>query len=140
MKDKTALSLLELVIMLAVFALAAALCLRIFIRTEEVSVKNVNMDQALLQAQNAAETVKHCRGDLIAAAEHLGGSADGKVWRITFDDRWHETEEDTAFILTVSLGSGEMPLLGEASVMVEQEDGSVLAQLDVCWQEVGSRG
>ena len=62
MKDKTALSLLELVIMLAVFALAAALCLRIFIRTEEVSVKNVNMDQALLQAQNAAETVKHCGG------------------------------------------------------------------------------
>lgn len=58
MKNKASLTLMELLIMVLVFALAAALCLRCFVKAAEISVQTARQDEAVRIAQNAAELLK----------------------------------------------------------------------------------
>lgn len=44
--------------MLTVFALAAALCLQVFVKADEMAVRTRRQDRAVLIAQNAAEMLK----------------------------------------------------------------------------------
>ena len=55
MKQKVPLALMEQVIMIAVFAVSAALCLEAFAMAERVSRENEDRDNAVRLAQNAAE-------------------------------------------------------------------------------------
>ena len=58
MRSKSPLALMEQVIMVLVFALAAALCLRVFVFSDLASTRNEAVDRAVLECQNAAETMK----------------------------------------------------------------------------------
>ena len=58
MKNKASLLLMEQLIMILVFALAAALCLQVFAKAGEISRETVHRDQAVLLARNAAELLK----------------------------------------------------------------------------------
>ena len=71
MRSKAPLALMEQMIMVLVFALAAALCLRAFVLSDSMSIENERRDNGVLLAQNAAEVYKACRGDAEAAAEIL---------------------------------------------------------------------
>lgn len=55
MRSKTSLFLIELLVMVLIFALCAALCLQIFVRAEQISLETARRDDALLLARNAAE-------------------------------------------------------------------------------------
>lgn len=122
--------------MLLVFALAAALCLQAFSWAHRCSVEEGHKDQALLQLQNAAEVLKQYRGDLEAAAQHFGGTADAGRWTVAFDENWEQTEAAPAFVLTVVPQPCETDYLGEALLEVTGQDGTQLAALRVRWQEV----
>ena len=52
MKNKTSLAMMELLVMVLVFALAAALCLGIFAKTDKMSQQTELRDGAVLMAQN----------------------------------------------------------------------------------------
>lgn len=58
MKNKSTLLLMEQLIMVLVFALATALCLRVFVKADEISLQTARQDRAVLLAQNAAEQLK----------------------------------------------------------------------------------
>ena len=58
MKSRATLMLLEQLLMLLVFSLAAALCLRCFVRASEIQKETARRDEAVLIAQNAAEMLK----------------------------------------------------------------------------------
>ena len=58
MKDKTPLLLIEQLIMILVFALTAALCLRGFAYADGLSEQIYQQEQAAVLAQSAAETLK----------------------------------------------------------------------------------
>ena len=64
MRSKAPLALMEQMVMVLVFALAAALCLQAFALADRISRQNAERDQALVAAQNAAEQVKQVRGRL----------------------------------------------------------------------------
>ena len=81
MRTKAPLVMLEQVVMLLVFALAAALCLRAFVQADSMSKTNAARDEAMVQVQQAAEVVKHCRGDLEQAEDILEGHWDGEFHR-----------------------------------------------------------
>lgn len=66
MKHKASLILMEQLVMILVFALAAALCLQVFARAEGISQETARRDEAVVLAQNAAELLK-ATGDLEAA-------------------------------------------------------------------------
>lgn len=128
MKNKTALLLTELAILLAAFALAAAVCLRLFAWADTASGQDARKDTALVYAQNAVQALKLTRGDLAQAAQRYGGEVKDGLWELMLEDgsllRARNRETDTE-------------LLGRATVTVVAQDGSVLAELDACWQEDG---
>lgn len=136
MKNKSTLMLLELVIMLLVFLLAAALCLRAFAWADNRSAEGKNEDMALLQAQNAAEALKAANGDFAAAAKLLGGQWDGSVWHLQFDENWQITSQDGMFTLQAVRTENGKEYLGSAQLQILDTQGNALAQLGVCWQEV----
>ena len=114
MKKKGSLALVELAIMVLVFALAAAGCLRCFVWAKTTSEDIAIGDQAVVLGRNAAEAAKITQGD----------------------------PEDMLALVTVPEGlelkltplSQEIPGLGEMEITVE-EDGKVLFALTAAWQE-----
>ena len=139
MRSKAPLALMEQAIMVLVFALAAALCLRAFALSDHISRQNQARDQALLRAETAAETLKELRGDFALAAGRLGGSWDGNSWSLSYDAGWQAEGEETVYLLQAVPQNSGVPLLGQALVTVSQEE-DVLVQLTICWQEVSGNG
>lgn len=128
MKNKTALLLIELSILLAVFAVAAAVCLRLFAWADTTAKQDARRDAALLHAQNAAQELKLARGDLEKAAQRFGGEVINGLWEKKLED---------GCLLRAQGVETEVDYLGVASITVLGSDGSVLARLDACWQEDG---
>lgn len=124
MKRKAPLVLMELVIALGVFALAAALCLQAFSLADKTSRQAETLDRAVLLAQNGAEAVKHCRGDLSAAAALLDGkAAEGKL----------EVRQDGLTLTAVLREEGALPL-GQAELVVTDGAGQTVFCLTASWQ------
>ncbi|MGE4277465.1 MAG: hypothetical protein AB7E30_09875 [Lawsonibacter sp.] len=136
MRSKAPLALMELTIMVLVFALAAALCLRAFTWSDARSIRNEARDQAVLQAESAAEVLKHSQGDFAQASAILGGSWDGSTWTISYDTQWQTTDGPSSYALSVQPEDSGQLYLGQANVEVIDADGASLVQLTVCWQEV----
>ncbi len=127
MKNKAPLTMMEQVIMVLIFALAAALCLQAFACANETSKANALRDQAVIYGQTAAETMKHTGGDWAAAAELLDGeAANGSI-----QAPW------PGGTLTITPDHCDQPLLGKAMVTVLDESGQALFTLPVAWQEGG---
>jgi len=72
MKSRASLTLMELLIMVLVFALAAAVCLRLFVAAGEISNTVSRQDRAVILAQNAAEALKAGKQPVTASEDlHL---------------------------------------------------------------------
>lgn len=124
MKNKVSLVLMEQLIMILVFSLAAAACLRIFVWSAETSREIRARDKAVVLCQNTAEIVKAAGGAEEAAAE-LGASRQEDRWIIPIDRLHHmELQEQESGV------SG----LGQAQIrFVAGEE--VLFSLMTGWQE-----
>lgn len=141
MKNKQSLVLMEQLIMILVFALAAALCLQAFALSDRLSRRSQSRDQAVLVCQNAAEILEHCSGDYALASSQLGGSWDGSVWEITYDEVWTSNTDSPAYILQVTPLESGNPLLGTARVKLHTANGDELFSLSASWQkEVSTDG
>ena len=94
MRSKAPLILMEQMVMLLVFALAAALCLQAFVKSDEHSARGEARDRAAVLCQTAAETVRHYGGDaknaLSRAAEDLGAaySEEFVTFSLDYDENW----------------------------------------------------
>ena len=116
MKHRGSLALLEQAVMLLVFAVAAVVCLQAFAWSSQTSKAMERQDQALILAQNAAETLKHTH-DCDQTAEIFRSEAQSMGWTLHINPTHRETD-----------------LLSTA--VVEIRDGQTcLASLSVAWQE-----
>ena len=113
MKSKASLQLMEQLVMILVFAVAAALCLQVFAKSREISLETAHRDQAVALGRNAAELLKATGGD-DEAAENL--SRDG-------------------YEVLVTPRISTQPGLAIAEIRVLFE-GELLFRLDTGWQEV----
>lgn len=136
MKNKGVLLLVELTVMLSVFALASVLCLRAFLWSDTASKELADRDQAMLCAQNAAEVLKSCSGDGERAARLYGGTWDGTVWRIHYDADWAVSDTPSDYLLTSTPADDSRDYLGMASIRVTRTSGAVLWEHQIAWQEV----
>ena len=128
MKSKTPLALMEQLVMVLVFALAAALCVSCFVTADRLSQRSAMRDEAVIAAQNAAETIKGCRGDFERAAALLDGTLTNGILEL-------RAQENICLVVTPE-SSGD-PLLGRARVEAcASRDGEALFALTVFWQEV----
>ena len=135
MKSRAPLALMEQTVMVLVFALAAALCLRAFVLADGISRQVEATDRAVLWAESAADTLKARNGDLAQAAAELGGNLDGQRWIIPLDETWQETAGESAYTLTAQPIQSGQPLLGRTQIDVAEKNGESLFSLEVCWQE-----
>ena len=135
MKNKAPLALMEQLVMVLVFALAAALCLQVFVFADRVSRRCEAEDYAVRVAQSAAEVLKSTSGDFGRAADMLGGSCEDGAWKIGYDKHWLQTTGDAAYWLEATAVDSGHGLLGMADVMVETSDSDELFRLTVAWQE-----
>lgn len=137
-RSKVPLILMEQMIMLLVFALAAALCVRAFVLADSRSLHNEARDRALTVAQNTAELYKSVQGDAESVAARVGGSLENGGFCIVYGEDWQPThaERETAYLLTVTPLPKETPRLGKAELRVTDAAGETLITLPLAWQEV----
>ena len=112
MKHKASLVLMEQLILLLVFSLAAAMCLQVFAKAAAISEETARRDQAVVLARNGAELLKATGGDA-SAAEALSGEG---------------------YRVTVISGPETQPGLARGEIRVFYEE-TMLFSLTTAWQE-----
>ena len=127
MKNRASFVLIEQLIMLLVFALAAAICLQVFVKADGISQKTVLQDNAVILAQSGAEAVKAAKGDLETAARYLDAQVENDILILSAD----------GLLLRISPEASDLDGLGKARVTVNEADsGEPLFSLTTGWQEV----
>ena len=137
MKNRTLLPLMEQILMIAVFALAAALCLQGFALANRISRDRQAKDTAVIMAQNAAEVLKSVSGDFDNACTVYGGVKQGPNWYISYDADWTllNTQEGEVYSVQAFYRETDNPLLGSATICI-REGNKIIYTLTVGWQEV----
>lgn len=125
MNRRRTLTLIEIAVMLLIFALAAALCMDCFAGTERKARESICRDRAIMEVQNAAEVLRHCGGNFEAAADRHGGTWDGKRWTLDFGE----------YQILVQPENTQIPYLGGARLEAVYGK-QVLFAMDLRWQEV----
>lgn len=148
MRSKAPLAMMEQIIMLLVFALAAALCLQAFVESEQMSKRMESRDRAVTLCQSVAEAARHNSGDLAAALEAATGAVPGQRADfglfVPYDGDWNILTNDgrpqsSSYTLrAMELDSG-VEGLGKANVEVFADGGTLFA-IEVAWQEVSAHG
>ncbi len=138
MRNRTLLSLIEMLLMVMVFAGAAAICLRAFVFADTRSREGGQEAQAALLAQSAAQVLSHCEGDGEEAAGILGGECgeDG-LWTVYYDENGNACEKDGGvFVLEAATGSSAQQdrYTGKTTVTVRTPDGQEIFSIPAAWQ------
>lgn len=143
MRSKAPLALMEQMVMLAVFALAAALCLQAFVKSDALSKEAQARDHAVVLCQSAAEVIRSTGGDFPAAAALLGASGEGDSLLLFYGEDWTPAApvaQDVyplGYTLGACRGDSGVPGLGTAEVWVQDDaSGEELFRMEVAWQEV----
>lgn len=149
MKNKAPLALMEQMVMLLVFALAAALCLQAFIKSDEISLRSQARSDAALAAQNVAEIARHSGGSieyaLMETAKELSVSCQkiagniGVNLVIFYDKEWKPVMEEGDYILTVQevpvAEAGLQKILIQVADLSNQEDAVQMEALAALQEE-----
>ena len=69
---KTGLFLMELIIAILFFSLAATICIQLFVKSHMISERSIALNHSILLAQNTAEIFYATNGDLEKTASLLG--------------------------------------------------------------------
>ena len=145
MKSKAPLLLMEQMVMLLVFALAAAICLQAFVKSDGLSGDSEDRDRAVTLCQNAAETIRWFGGDIVSeeAAEKLGYRYDKGVMYQEFDEDWNPADYGVyrleASGIPADVSGDRIPELRKAHVCVAKgynagQELEILFEIEVAWQ------
>ena len=129
-KSSTTLTLLEQIIMILVFAVAAAVSLRVFVYADSRSERNVVNDVAVNESRNVAEVLKSTGGDFEKAAGLLQAAPSEKG----LEKGW--SNEYGSFFLSAEKVSAGTDGLGSAEIRVKNLDtDEQVYAITVFWQE-----
>lgn len=120
MRNRGSLMLMEMLLMLLVFAMAAALCLQVFVKADDISRRVNERDRGVFLAQSAAEILKDNVGDLNMAKTLIS------------------CLEEDGYLLEICKQPVAVSGLGEAKIIVRHEGdpNRIVYELEVAWQEV----
>ena len=102
-RSKSGLFLIELVIVILVFSLSAAVCLRLFFQSRLISNESRNLSQASLSVQSVADCYKAMDGDFNKTAEFLGGSLEEDTIDFYYNDMWERVGsiDDASYVVKI---------------------------------------
>jgi len=134
MRSKAPLVLMEQLIMVLVFAIAAALCLRMFVSSGKLSQRYADTDMAVQVAQTAAERIKHEKGVYLDRYDvAFYGQTHGQLTALPYDENWQPTVENAAYYVYITC-SQPTPYLAQAHISVCTLAGEELFDMPVAWQ------
>jgi len=123
---KSGLFLIEMIIAIAVFAVAAAICTRLFVSAHVVSSEAREANMAVLTAQSVAEVFKATDGSAQETAEFFGtGISNGEDrFFIALDSSWEViSQADTQVSYIVLVTVDESSPVKKASIAVSTRKG-----------------
>jgi type II secretory pathway pseudopilin PulG len=87
---KSGLFLIEMIIAIACFSIAGAMCTNLFVRASNISEDTRRVNMALIKAQSAAECFKAADGSAGETARLLNASEDGESFSLYYDSAWQQ--------------------------------------------------
>lgn len=150
-REKAPLVLMEQLAMLLVFALAAAVCLRLFVASDQLSRQLQDQDNAAALCQSTAEALRHNGGDIPAALSEVSGAdagqREGFGYFVSYGPDWSEFVPNgirsASYTLRARALDSGVPGLGKAEVEAYRwQNGEMqsLFRLETAWQEVMGHG
>jgi Tfp pilus assembly protein PilE len=111
MRSKSGLFLMELIIVIAFFALTSAVCIQLFATAHRLSTRSMGLQMSVINAQSAAEVFKMTGGNLAHMSDLLGADLQGSSLVMTYDDNWNPTSNEThiRFIMHVETNMEVVP-------------------------------
>lgn len=100
--SKSGLFLMELILVILLFAISAAICLQMFTYASLTAQNAENLSYATLAARSAAECVQATGGDLDQVAEYLSGTANGSGLQVGYDDQWQPVDDNPTYQLELT--------------------------------------
>ncbi|MCL2055840.1 MAG: hypothetical protein FWH02_01300 [Oscillospiraceae bacterium] len=104
--SKSGLFLIEMIIAIAFFSLAAAICTGLFVSARVISRDTYAANMATLTAQSVAEVFKATGGSGEKTAAYFSTSVNGGEFIIAFDNDWAIIEEaytDVGYVVRVTI-------------------------------------
>lgn len=143
---KTGLFLMELIIAILFFSLAAAICIQLFVKSHMISERSIALNHSILLAQNTAEIFYATNGDPEKMASLLGNGESSGTAAVTssdsattltlfYTDKFDRLDPAQAasavFQQTISLYADSDPALITCHVVIsEPSSGAVIYSLD----------
>lgn len=124
MRSKTPLVLMEQLVMVLVFAAAAAICIQVFVCSERLSEQNEAVAEAALLAQNHAERLKASYGEELRFWEEADGVYIMEEGTYRIEAKEAETDVSALRQMQLQVLEGE----------------ELLFEIPVAWQEVEQNG
>ena len=141
-RSRSTLFLIEQLIVIAVFALCAAACVRILADSYFTATNSRDLSNALLAAESGAESFKATGGNIDRVAELMRGVTDNvngsPAAVVYYDSQWKVCGESSA-AYRMSLVCGDAagrPALFEGELSVEKITGGELVSLTVVARSV----
>jgi len=134
MKSKAPLAMMEQIVMVLVFALAAALCLQTFVLSGKISKKTEAKNRAVTEVQNAAELMKN--GGFLEYVERYAPTETEGEYVTFFTGDWQITgeEKQAEYKMTVTYTeSAELPLW-QADITFDTASGEELIRISAAGQ------
>lgn len=136
MKSKAPLIMMEQMVMILVFALAAALCLQAFVLSDSLSREGELRDKAVLLCQNTAESYKFT---VTSGAARVAPAVEADKYEAGvayYDENGRQTQEPSVLRLEAQRLPDELPTLGRTVLRVyEEATGKELYSLEFAWQK-----
>lgn len=135
MKSKAPLVMMEQVIMVLIFALAAALCLQTFVLSGKISKRTDAENKAAVMAQNTAEVIK--AEGLKSYLKNQEAVQIKEGYKISYDADWMVTpeEEKAEYYLLVCPDNSDSEYLWSMNIIVTTQDGTELIRIPVAGQK-----
>ena len=116
--SKAGLFLIELIIVIAFFSFASAICMRLFVYSHIIGDKSENLNMALNASQSVAECFRTTGGDKEHILELLPGSApNGDDQLIIIYDKQWQPSSDGDFLLLLQIEHNGPMATGNITVM-----------------------
>ena len=124
-KSKTPLFLTEALMMLLVFSLVAAVCMRIFAAAREECRQSRDLSRAARWAGAAADCYQASGGDVAETCRLLGAREEAGGLQLGFDRSWEPGGEEYLLTLTPEAGRAEIAVTRAGEVLFTLETKAV---------------
>ncbi len=139
-RSNAPLALMEQIVMVLVFALAAAVCLQAFVYSDNLSKEGELRDLAVTRSGQVAEHVKAAHGDFDKAgqslAERAGDLPEGEKPRIQREDGVFSVSYPDGMTAAMTVEASD-EYMEKAVIRVTGSDGKELYAIPVAWQKRG---